>query len=115
MHVTRLADAKAYDAPKHAGVHSLRLQGLEATPAGFCSIGLSYYLPGGQAEMSAGPQEKIYVMIEGELVVELADGSRTVLKPMDSCLIGANESREVRNETNAPATLLVAMALPKPA
>ena len=112
MRVTRLADAKPYSAPKHFDVASLRLQGLEATPAGFGSVGLSYYLPGGRAEMSAGPQEKIYVMIEGELTVTLASGERTVLKPMDSCLIEAGESREVRNETNATATLLVIMPLP---
>lgn len=112
MRVTRLADARPYQAPKHFDVSALRLQGLEATPAGFCSVGLSYYLPGGKAEMSAGPQEKIYVVIDGELVVEIGGGEKTVLKPMDSCLIEAGESREVRNETNRTATLLVVMPLP---
>jgi quercetin dioxygenase-like cupin family protein len=109
MKVTRLADARPYSAPKHLDVASLRLQGLEATPAGFCSVGLSYYLPGGRAEMSAGAQEKVYVLIDGELTVELASGERTVLKRLDSCLIEAGESREVRNETNAVATMLVVM------
>jgi quercetin dioxygenase-like cupin family protein len=112
MHITRLANAKPYTAPKHFDVAALRLQGLEASPSGFCSVGLSYYLPGGKAEMSAGPQEKIYVLIEGELTVALENGDRAVLKPMDSCLIAAGEAREVRNETNATATLLVIMPLP---
>jgi quercetin dioxygenase-like cupin family protein len=112
MHVTRIADARPYDAPKHIDVAALRLQGLEATPSGFCSVGLSYYLPGGKAEMSAGPTEKIYVVLDGELVVELGDGQRSVLQAMDSCLIEPGEAREVRNETNATATLLVVMPLP---
>ncbi|HTI67906.1 MAG TPA: cupin domain-containing protein [Caulobacteraceae bacterium] len=114
MKVTRLGDARPYSAPKHLDVASLRLQGLEATPAGFCSVGLSYYLPGGKAEMSAGPQEKIYVVIEGELTVELAGGETAVLRRLDSCLIEAGEAREVRNETNQVATLLVVMPAPQP-
>lgn len=114
MKITRLDDAKPYSAPKHSDVASLRLQGLEATPAGFCSVGLSYYLPGGKAEMSAGAQEKIYVVIDGELTLQVAGGETVVLKRLDSCLIEAGESREVRNETNAVATLLVVMPAPQP-
>ncbi len=112
MHITRLADAQPYTAPLHAGVAALRLQGLEASPSSFCSVGLSYYLPGGCAEMSAGPQEKVYVVLEGELVVTLGDGARHVLKGLDSCLIEPGERREVRNETNTVATLLVVMPAP---
>lgn len=32
MNVTRIADAKPYDAKGHFGMSALRLQGLEATP-----------------------------------------------------------------------------------
>ncbi len=42
MHLTRLADAKPYTAPKHSDVVALRLQGMEATPSGFGWLGLSY-------------------------------------------------------------------------
>jgi quercetin dioxygenase-like cupin family protein len=77
-------------------------------------VGLSYYLPGGQAAMSAGPQEKVYVVLEGELVVELGDGARHTLSRYDSCLIEPNEAREVRNETNSVATLLVVTPPPAP-
>jgi quercetin dioxygenase-like cupin family protein len=114
MKVTRLGDARPYSAPKHVDVASLRLQGLEATPAGFCSVGLSYYLPGGRAEMSAGAQEKIYVMVEGELTIELGGGETAVLRRLDSCLIEAGEAREVRNQTNAVAAMLVVMPAPQP-
>lgn len=114
MHVTRLVDAKAYSAPLHSGVASLRLQGLEASPSDFAWVGLSYYLPGAKAEMSASAQPKVYVMIEGQLTVELADGPPHVLYPLDSCLIEAGEAREIRNETNSVATMLVMMPAPPP-
>jgi len=114
MHVTRLADARAYSAPLHSGVASLRLQGLEASPCGFAWVGLSYYQPGARAEMSASDQPKVYVMIEGELTVQLADGPPHVLNPLDSCLIEAGETREIRNESNSVATMLVMMPAPPP-
>jgi mannose-6-phosphate isomerase-like protein (cupin superfamily) len=110
MHVTRFADARPYAAPGHVDVHSLRLQGMEASPA-FATMGLSYYLPGSKAAMSAGEAPKLYLMIEGELVVE-AGGRREALRALDSCLIEAGESREVRNETNRVATMLVVMPPP---
>lgn len=105
MEITRFRDAKPYDAPKHTDVKSLRLQGLTGQPG--CSLGYSYYLPGGRAAMDAGPKGKVYVVIEGELVVELGTGERQVLGPMDSCAITPGEAREIRNETNRIATLLV--------
>ena len=51
-------------------------------------------------------------MIEGELTVELDSGARHVLKRLDSCLIEPGEFREVRNEANSPAALMVIMPLP---
>jgi hypothetical protein len=33
MQVTRIADARPYEAPKHHGGHMLRLQGHDASPA----------------------------------------------------------------------------------
>ena len=47
MHVTRLDSAPAYDAPGHAGMRMLRLQGREAGPADQLWLGLSTLLPGG--------------------------------------------------------------------
>ena len=114
MHVTRLTDAKAYSAPLHSGVASLRLQGMDASACDFAWVGLSYYLPGAKAEMSASGQAKVYVMIDGELTVQLADGPSYVLNRLDSCLIEAGETREIRNETNGVATMLVMMPAPPP-
>jgi quercetin dioxygenase-like cupin family protein len=115
MQVTHFEAAKAYEAPLHEGVACLRLQGAEATRCDFCAVGLSYYLPAGSAAMSAGPTDKIYVVLEGELTVQVEGGAPQVLGRYDSCHIAAGETREVRNTGNAVATLLVVVANAGPA
>lgn len=112
MQITRFADAQRYDAPKHFDMRSLRLQGLEASAARFAWVGLSHFLPQGGAEMDAGPLEKIYVVLSGEVTLQLADGSNHVLQALDSCHIPAGESRAIRNHGNAIATMLVVMPNP---
>ena len=79
MDIVRLADAPTYIAPKHYDMRSLRLQGFDASAADFAWTGLSYFLPGGGAEMDAGPLGKIYVVMEGEVTIELASGETQVL------------------------------------
>jgi quercetin dioxygenase-like cupin family protein len=112
MDVTRIADAEPYQAPLHHGVSALRLQGFGASGADFAWVGLSHILPGGGADMDAGPLGKIYVVIEGEVTVTLGAGSQTVLRKLDSCFIPAGEAREVRNKSNAPASMIVVMPYP---
>jgi glyoxylate utilization-related uncharacterized protein len=113
MQVKRLADAQRYDAPKHFDMRSLRLQGLEATAADFAWVGLSYFLPGGGAEMDAGAAGKIYVVLEGEVTIELTDGATHVLRKLDSCFIPGGEARAIRNAANGVATMLVVMPYAK--
>jgi mannose-6-phosphate isomerase-like protein (cupin superfamily) len=112
MDITRFDEAKAYQAPLHFGCHSLRLQGLEASDTGFAWVGMSHFLPGGGCEMSGTPAAKIYVVTQGEITVELADGSSHRLGVNDSCHIPAGEERAVLNETNAPASMIVVMPYP---
>lgn len=112
MQITRFADAQRYDAPKHFDMRSLRLQGFDASAAKFAWVGLSHFLPQGGAETDAGPLEKIYVVLSGEVTLQLADGSTQVLKALDSCYIPAGESRAIRNEGNSVATMLVVMPHP---
>lgn len=109
MDITRLTDASPYAAQLHHGVCTLRLQGIDASSADFAWVGLSYILPGGGAEMDAGPLGKIYVVIEGEVTIQLASGEVQVLHRLDSCFIPAGEARAVRNDRNAVATMLVVM------
>ena len=72
-------------------------------------VGCSYYLPGSRAELAATPLEKVYVMLDGGLNIEFDDGEIVKLGKTDSIFIDANEMREIRNETNAVATMLVVM------
>ena len=113
MQVTRFDDAPRYDAPKHYEMRSMRLQGFDVSDSKTTWVGLSHFLPGGGAEMDAGPIEKIYVCLAGEITVELAGGKIEKLGPLDSCLIPAGEARAVRNEKNDIATMLVVMPYPE--
>ena len=107
MQITRLQHATRYTAAKHFDMSALRLQGLDASPARFAWVGLSHFLPGGGAEMDTGATEKIYVMLAGEITIELEGGAVEQLGPLDSCHLAAGETRAVRNERNEVATMLV--------
>lgn len=112
MEITRFADARPYTAPKHHDMRGLRLQGFDASSASFAWTGLSHFLPGGGAEMDTSPLEKIYVVIDGAVTIELGDGSTQVLNRLDSCFIPGGEARAIRNDGNATATMLVVMPYP---
>ena len=115
MEITRFSDARAYTAPKHHDMRGLRLQGFDASSASFAWTGLSHFLPGGGAEMDSSPLEKIYVVLAGEVTIELADGTVETLHAFDSCFIPGNEARAIRNQGNAVATMLVVMPYPEAA
>ena len=110
MKVKHLAEAKPYIAPNHRDCTALRIIGPDDGATKF-SVGLSHFLPGGGAGPDATPTEKVYTVIAGELTV-IVDGKESVLRPMDSCFIGANETREIVNRGNAVATMLVAISAP---
>ena len=93
MQITRFSEARRYDAPKHFDMRSLRLQGFDMSASRFAWVGVSHFLPQGGAEMDAGALEKIYVVLEGEVTVQLADGTQHVLKALDSCHIPGGEAR----------------------
>jgi mannose-6-phosphate isomerase-like protein (cupin superfamily) len=109
MQVKRFAEAKPYDAPNHRGCFALRLFGAEAGGTASLIVGLSHFLPGGGAGPDASPPEKVYFVLAGELTV-IVDGKETVLRKNDSCVIGANETREIVNRGNEVCTILVAIA-----
>jgi mannose-6-phosphate isomerase-like protein (cupin superfamily) len=111
MKKVSLSDVKPYDAAGHFKMTALRLQGKEETGAKRFWMGLSHFLPGGGAEFSSSPTEKIYFLLEGELTVKTAT-EEVVLKPNDSLYIGENEGRSIINHTNKPASMLVIINYP---
>ena len=56
--------------------------------------------------------EKVYTILSGELTV-IVDGKETALKPMDTCFIGSNETREIVNRGNEVVTMLVTVSAPQ--
>jgi len=114
MHITRLDRAPAYDAPGHQQMRMLRLQSRESGPADQLWLGLSYLLPGGGTTLDASEIEKMYVVLEGEVVVSNGAQEAT-LGRWDSCRIAPGEARRLGNRTNRPAAILLAMPLDPPA
>ena len=113
MLVKRFEDAAPYTAPNHWDMRSLRLQGFEEGGPKKFWTGLSHFLPGGGAGTDSSPLEKVYVVLSGELTVEV-EGQETVrLGPMDSCFIGPNETRKIVNNGNDVVTMLVVMPYPE--
>ena len=111
MIAKKLSEAKEYVAPNHRACTTLRLFGAEAGVSKAIIAGVSHFLPGGGAGPDASPPEKVYYVLEGELTV-IVGGKETVLKPLDSCFIGPNESREIINRGNDVVTMLVAVSAP---
>ena len=108
MQVTRFDKAPGYVAPEHFDMACLRLQGREASPTEAMWVGMSHLLPGGYTSLKASPQEKIYVVIQGEVTIRTSDDEAT-LGPLDSVLIARGEERALENQTNKPATVLLLM------
>ena len=109
MQCTKFSEAKPHVAPKHNGCVGYRLQGLDATTAKHFWVGLTHFLPGGNIELGAGPTEKIYFVISGEITVT-AGGQTVVLRENDSCVIPAHEARSAVNNSHQPVTILVVMS-----
>jgi len=111
MNTTRFAQAPAYFPPNHDGMRCLRLQGHEAGPSTALWMGVSVLLPGGHTSMDASPLEKHYVVLEGEVCIRTPEETVT-LRRFDSVRLAPGEAREVSNQSDQPAMLLLAMPYP---
>ncbi|WP_306598684.1 cupin domain-containing protein [Geothrix sp. 21YS21S-2] len=112
MKKRELKDCTSYDPPRHFKMAALRLQGKEESGCEKFWMGLSHFLPGGGAEFEATPAEKIYFVVEGEVVVTTGNGEKIVLRRTDSIRIGPDEGRSILNESNLPASMLVVINYP---
>lgn len=94
--------------PKHFNVVSGRFQGEAETGLASFWMGMSHYLPGGGVEWSGedSAEEKVYVVLEGELTVTGKDET-FVLGPWDSLYIGPGEGRSIANNTSKTATMII--------
>ena len=110
MKKVRLDEVKPYEAPGHFGMVAMRLSGKEETGAQKFWVGMSHFLPGGGAEYAYedSPLEKFYFVLDGEITVKTKK-EEFVLEPMEGIFIAPNEGREIINQTNKPASMLVAI------
>jgi mannose-6-phosphate isomerase-like protein (cupin superfamily) len=108
MKKVSLSQVKPYAAAKHFNMTALRLQGKEESGIQKFWMGVSYFLPGGGAEWAYedNPNEKVYLVLDGELTVKNKSEEIT-LGPMDSLYLGPNEGREILNKTNKVVTMVV--------
>ena len=106
-----LSDVKPYDAAGHFNMTALRLHGKEESGAQKFWMGLSHFLPEGGAEFASSPAEKIYFVLKGEITVK-GKTEEVVLRKWDALFLGPNEGREVINNTNKPASMLVVINYP---
>ncbi len=110
MHVTRFDEAPSYTAPGHDLMQMVRLQGREAGPSDTCWMGVSRLDPTGGTTLDVSPYEKMYVVLDGEVTISNGQ-DEAVLRRWDSCRIAPNEGRQLKNNTDAPATILLVMSL----
>jgi glyoxylate utilization-related uncharacterized protein len=108
MKKVSLSQVKPYAAAKHFNMTALRLQSKEESGIQKFWMGVSYFLPGGGAEWAYedNPNEKVYLVLDGELTVKNKSEEIT-LGPMDSLYLGPNEGREIINKTNKVITMVV--------
>lgn len=113
MKKVKFSDVPPYFPPGHVNMSTLKLQGKEETGIQRFWVGISHFLPGGKGEWGYedNPEEKVYVVLEGEVKVRNNDETVT-LKKWDSLYLEPNEGRELWNDTNHPATMLVAITNP---
>lgn len=110
MHVVRFADAPAYTAPGHHEMQMVRLQGREAGPSADVWLGVARIAPGGGTTLAGSPQEKMYVVLEGEVCISNGKGEAS-LRAWDSCRIAPLEPRRLENRTTQSAVVLLVMPL----
>jgi len=108
MIVTRINRAPEYSPPDHFDMRCLRLQGFEAGPVDSLWMGLSEIAPGGHTNLSASPLEKLYLVVEGQVVIRSSESEAT-LNPLDSCRIAPGEARALENRSDSIAKVVLCM------
>jgi mannose-6-phosphate isomerase-like protein (cupin superfamily) len=109
MKKVSLSQCKPYAAKMHFDMKAFRLQGKDETGIQKFWVGLSYFLPGGGIEYGGedANADKVYMILEGEVVVKNKAGEEITLGPMDTLYIGPNEGRSLLNKGCKPAAMLV--------
>lgn len=112
MKITNLKDAFEYPTTGHFDMKALRLHNNETSCCQAFSLGMSHFLPGGGTDYVETGVELIYFILEGEMTVRTKTDT-FVLKKNDSAYFAIGDGKEIRNETNLPASMLVIAGAPQ--
>ena len=110
MKLVKWSEGDVYQGEKHFGVWGIH-KVLAGRDTQNLTINLSQFLPGGGAEMSGGPTEKYYHVLNGTLIVR-SKTEEFVLQKNDGIYIPANEEREMAIPGPDPCTVLVVITKP---
>ncbi len=110
MKLIKVGEGKPYDAPRHFNYWSISKLDPESVSKRL-HIGVSHFLPGGGAEFSASPLERVYFCVEGKITVK-GKTEEYHLEPGDMIYIANGEERSFQVSNTKPATILVIMAKP---
>jgi quercetin dioxygenase-like cupin family protein len=107
MDIVRFVDPPACTSSKLGDIARRQLQGGEASSADFAQVAYLAFSRRARVPMEAAPIGMVYVVAEGALTVEQADGVKHTLMQGDSVFVPANEARAVVNDSDTPAALIV--------
>jgi quercetin dioxygenase-like cupin family protein len=108
MKLIKAAEGQRYEAAHHFNYWSMN----KINPDNLSkrlNIGISYFLPGGGAEMSASPLERVYFCLDGEITVK-GKNEEHRLSSGDMLYIANGEERSFQVSNNKPAAILVIMS-----
>lgn len=112
MKKVSVQDAFPYPVTGHFDMKALRLHDGNTSECKDFTLGLSHFLPGGGTDFAEAGVELIYFILEGEMTVHTKT-EKIVLKKYDSMHFSVGEGKEIKNETNLPASMLVIAGMPK--
>ena len=105
--ITRADDGIPFiPADDHHGVHPVRLHGGAAGATERMSVGRSYFSPAARVDRGPVAGETLYVVVTGELNVQIADQESTPLRAGDSAYLPKGTARALQAGTDG-ATIIV--------
>lgn len=110
MELVTFSEAAEYEPVGHHGVVNHLLAGIGQGGVTNVSVWHGRFQPGGQSDLHVHQGSvQIYAGLTGLFVVTNGE-SATLLRPGDVVIIPAGETHDIRNESDAAATLLVISA-----
>ena len=112
MDIVKFANSPAHTRAEYRDIIQRHLQGGDASRADFVLVGHTTFVPKVRMPMESAPIGKVYVVAQGVLTFEQADGMRHVLTIGDSVFVPANQACAVVNNSDMASALVVISPAP---